>query len=169
VSIQESRLGEIEGSGVWLAASQITQRPPAEVFPFVATDHFQNHPTWEPAVTAITQTSPGPMSVGATAWLARTDRRRQVHGSMEVEVTGYQPASSSTVVSRFGPFTLPAQTTFAPVAPAGTRLQLVIDTHARPWGHGLLLPLLRGRFRKTMLRSLRVLKEQVEETASPTT
>jgi hypothetical protein len=154
------------GSCVRLAASQVIQRPPAEVFRFVATDHFQNHPKWDPAVTSITKTSPGPMGVGTTARLVRTDRGRQLQGSMEV--TEYQPVSSSTVVSRFGPFTLEARTTFAPVAPASTRLRLVIDAQARGV-MGLLLPLLRGTFRKTMGRSLRVIKEQVEATASPTT
>jgi hypothetical protein len=167
VSIQvlRSQLWEMGDSGVRLAPSQVIERPPAEVFRFVATDHFQNHPKWDPAVTSITKTSPGPMGVGSTARLVRTDRDRQVQGSMEV--TEYQPVSSSTVVSRFGPFTLQARTTFAPVALASTRLQLVIDTQA----HGAmgLLPLLRATFRTTMVRSLRVIKEQVEATASLTT
>src|SRR5215216_8204622 len=121
---------------------------------------------WDPAVTSITQTSPGPMGVGTTARLIRTDRGRQLQGSLEV--TEYQPVSSSTVVSRFGPFTLEARTTFAPVAPASTRLELVIDTHARGVIR-LLLPLMRGTFRKTMARSLRSIKEHVEATPSPTT
>jgi Polyketide cyclase / dehydrase and lipid transport len=122
----------------------------------VATDHFQNHPKWDPAVTSITQTSPEPMGLGTTARLVRTDRGRQLQGSMEV--TEYQPVSSSMVVSRFGPFTLRARTSFAPVAPASTRLRLVIDTQAR----GVMgLPLLRWTFRRTMVRSLRVIKEQM--------
>jgi Polyketide cyclase / dehydrase and lipid transport len=154
------------GSGVRLAASQVIERPPAEVFRFVATEHFQNHPMWDPAVTSITKTSPGPMGVGTTARLVRTDRGRQLQGSMEV--TEYEPVSSVTVVSRFGPFTLQARTTFAPVAPASTSLQLVIDTHARGV-MGLVLPLMKGTFRKTMARSLRMIKELVEATASPTT
>jgi hypothetical protein len=132
----------------------------------VATEHFQNHPMWDPAVTSITKTSPGPMGVGTTARLVRTDRGRQLQGSMEV--TEYEPVSSVTVVSRFGPFTLQARTTFAPVAPASTSLQLVIDTHPRGV-MGLVLPLMKGTFRKTMARSLRMIKELVEATASPTT
>jgi hypothetical protein len=109
---------------------------------------------------------PGADGVGTTARLVRTDRGRQLEGSMEV--TEYQPVSSSTVVSRFGPFTLQARTTFVPAAPASTRLQLLIDTHARGV-IGLLLPLMKGTFRETMLRSLRIIKEQVEATPSPTT
>jgi hypothetical protein len=151
---------------VRLSASQVIERPPTQVFRFVATEHFQNHPKWDPAVTSITQTSPGPMGVGTTARLVRTDRGRQLQGSMEV--TDYQPVSSFTEVSRFGPFTLHARATLAPVAPASTRLELMIDTHARGVIR-LLLPLMKGTFRKTMARSLRIIKQQVEATAPPTT
>ena len=132
----------------------------------MATDHFESHPKWDPAVTSITKTSPGPMGVGTTARLVRTDRGRRVEGSMEV--TEYQPISSFTEVSRFGPFTLHARATFEPVASASTRLELVIDTHARG-AIRLLLPLMRGTFRMTMARSLRIIKEEVEATALPTT
>jgi hypothetical protein len=154
------------GSGVRLTASQIIERPPAEVFQFVATDHFQNHPKWDPAVTSITKTSPGPMGVGTTARLVRTDRGRRVEGTMEI--TEYQPVSSFTEVSRFGPFTLHARAALAPVAAASTRLELVIDTRARG-PIRLLLPLMKGTFRKTMARSLHTIKKHVETTASPTT
>ncbi len=147
-----------------LSASQVIERSPAEVFRFVATDHFQNHPKWDPAVTAIIQTSPGPMGVGTTARLVRTDRGRRVEGTMEV--TEYEPARSFTAVSRFGPFRLHARATLEPVAPASTRLELVIDTHARG-AIRLLVPLMKGTFRKTMARSLRIIKEQVEATARP--
>jgi hypothetical protein len=151
---------------VRLAAFQVIERPPAEVFQFVATEHFQNHPKWDPAVTSITQTSPGPIGVGTTARLVRSDRGRRVEGTMEV--TEYEPVSRFTEVSRFGPFTLHARATLATVTPASTRLELVIDTHARG-PIQLLLPLMKGTFRKTMARSLRIIKEQVEATASPTT
>jgi hypothetical protein len=121
---------------------------------------------WDPAVTAITQTSPGPMGVGTTARLVRTDRGRRVEGTMEV--TEYESDRSFTEVSRFGPFTLHARATLAPVAAASTRLELVIDTHARG-AIRLLLPLMKGTFRKTMARSLRTIKDQLEATAPPTT
>jgi hypothetical protein len=166
VSIQASSLRRWGGSGVRLAVSQVIERPPAEVFRFVATEHFQNHPKWDPAVTAVTPTSPGPMGVGTTARLVRTDRGRRIEGSMEV--TEYEPVRSFTEVSRFGPFTLHARATFEPVAPASTRLQLAMDTHARG-AIRLLLPIMKGTFRKTMARSLRTIKQHVEATASPTT
>jgi hypothetical protein len=106
------------------------------------------------------------MGVGTTARLVRTDRARRTEGTMEV--TEYQPVSSFTEVSRFGPFTLHARATFEPVAPASTRLQLVIDTHGRG-AIRLLLPIMKGTFQKTMTRSLRTIKQHVEATAPPTT
>ena len=112
----------------------------------------------------ITKASPGPMGIGTTARLVRTDRGRQLHGSMEV--TKYEPVHSFTEVSRFGPFSLHARATLAPVAPASTRLELVIDTHARG-AIRLLLPLMKGTFGKTMARSLRIIKQHVEATPSP--
>jgi hypothetical protein len=106
------------------------------------------------------------MGVGTTARLVRTDRGRRVEGTMEV--TEYEPVRSFTEVSRFGPFTLHARATLAPVAPASTSLELVIDTRARG-AIRLLLPLMKGTFRKTMARSLHIIKQQLEATAPPTT
>jgi hypothetical protein len=50
---------EMEGSRVRLAASQVIDRPPTEVFRFVATDRFENHPKWDPVITSITKTPRG--------------------------------------------------------------------------------------------------------------
>jgi hypothetical protein len=136
------------------------------VFRFVATDHFQNHPTWDPAVTSITQTSPGPMGVGTTARLVRTDRGRRVDGTMEV--TEYQPVSSFTAVSRFGPFTL-AHSGEVGAGRAGQHQAGAGDRYPRRGPIRLLVPLMRGTFRKTMASSLRSIREQVEATAPPTT
>jgi hypothetical protein len=148
---------------VRLAASKVIDRPPAEVFG-----------SWPPNTSTTTphgiqrlphhQDLPGADGVGTTARLVRTDRGRQLHGSMEV--TKYEPVSSSTEVSRFGPFSLHAGATLAPVAPASTRLELVIDTHARG-AIRLLLPLMKETFGKTMARSLRIIKQHVEATPSP--
>jgi hypothetical protein len=160
-----SRLSRWETAECGSRHPRLFSVPQAEVFRFVAAEHFQNHPRWDPSVTSITQASPRPMEVGATARLVRTGRGRRIEGS--VKVTEYQPVTSSTVVSRFGPVMLRARTPFAPAAPASTRLQLVIDTHTRGV-MGLLLPLLRGRFRKTMVKSLRWIKEEAEAAASPT-
>ncbi len=142
-----------------LVAEGSISRPPAEVFRFVATDHFHNHPKWDPSVREIVPTTPGPMRVGSTARLVREDRGKRVEGVMEV--TEYEPDRSFTVVSRFGAFVLTARATLEPLDTGRTRLRLAIDTQAS----GLmrfLLPLFAGTFRKTMARSLQTIKEAVE-------
>ena len=42
---------------VRVRASEIINRPSADVFRFVATDHFENHPKWDPSIVEIEQTS----------------------------------------------------------------------------------------------------------------
>jgi hypothetical protein len=140
-------------------AAQVIDRPPGDVFRFVATDHFQNHPRWDPAVAEMTPASPGPMARGSTARLVRRDRGKTVEGTLMV--TEYEPVRVFGAVSQFGPFTLLQRAVFEPVPDGRTRLRLMIDTRAAGWMR-LLLPLLKRQFGKTMARSLLSIKEQVE-------
>ncbi len=41
-------------------------RPVAQVFQFVATEHFQNHPKWDPSITEIIPQSTSPIGVGSS-------------------------------------------------------------------------------------------------------
>ncbi len=135
-------------------------RPPEDVFRFVATDHFQNHPKWDPSITEMTPISPGPMGVGSTARLVRNDRGKRVEGT--VQVTEYEPDRTFAAVSRFGPFTLHQYASCEPLGSGSTRLHLRIDTDARG-PLRLMLPLMRAQFRKTMRTSLLTIKRCVEQ------
>ena len=142
-----------------LQAEETINRTPSEVFAFVARDHFQNHPRWDPSIVELVQTSPGSMGVGATARLVRQDGNRRSEGTMEV--TEYEPDRSFATVSRFGPFVLDTRCTCEPAGEGRTHLVLSIDTAA----HGfvrLLLPVMKRTFRRTMNRSLQTIKEAVE-------
>jgi len=133
---------------------------PSEVFRFVATDHFQNHPRWDPAVREMTPLAPGPMARGAVARLVRSDGGRTVHGV--VRVTEYEPDHDFAATAEFGPFRLDQRAHFSGNANGGTHLTLEIDNHARGPAR-LLLPLLRPRFTRTMRQSLRSIKRDVED------
>lgn len=137
--------------------------PPADVFRFVATDHFHNHPTWDPAVVELTPTSAGPMGRGSTARLVRSERGRRIEGT--VTVTGYEPDRTFAAVAEFGPFRLDQMATCTPAPDGGTRLALTIDTRASGPVR-LALPLMRRRLRRTMRESLRSIKRSVEAGAS---
>ena len=142
-----------------LEAAQVIDRPPEDVFRFVATDHFQNHPKWDPAIEQMTPTSPGPMAKGATARLVRRDRGRVMEGI--ITVTEYEPVRTFAAVSRFRPSRLRQRASLEPAPGGATRLHLAIDT-AATGPVQLLLPLLKPQFRKTMSTSLLAIKQHVE-------
>ncbi len=133
-------------------AERIVRHPPEQVFDFVATRHFENHPRWDPDLLEMRQTSPGPVGPGTTAHVVRRQGRRRVEGT--ATVTEYQPCRRAAWDVRFGAFALRQAVDLLPEQNgAATRLRLVIETRATgPFN--ILLPLLRGRFRSTMTRSL---------------
>jgi Polyketide cyclase / dehydrase and lipid transport len=138
---------------------QIINRRPADVFRFVATEHFTNHPKWDPNVVEMVPTSTGAMGIGSTARLARNDRGKRVEGS--AEVVEYQPDRLFGIVARFGPFIL-EQRAMCEARPEGkTLLHLSITTEASG-ALRLTLPFLKRRFRKTMTASLQSIKQHVE-------
>ncbi len=141
----------------------VVQRAPDLVFDFVATRHFENHPRWDPDVVEMTQQSPGPVGVGTTARVIRRQGRRRVEGT--AEVVDFQPTRRAAWDVRFGPFRLHQQAEFLPEAGgSATRLRLRISTTAQG-PVGLLVPLMRSRFRKTMSESLRRIAALVEESS----
>jgi hypothetical protein len=148
---------------VRLQAGEDIDAAPSDVFRFVATEHFDNHPRWDPAIVEMTQTSPGPMHRGVTARVVRDDGGRRTEGLLTV--MDYQPDSHFAAVVELGPFRLEQQVVCSPGEAGGTHLMLVIDTRARRPLH-LLLPLMRPRFEKTMRASLRSIKRLVERRQS---
>ena len=145
-------------------AETVVQRPPDSVFAFVATQHFQNHPKWDPDVVEMTQTSPGPVRVGTTARVIRRQGRRRAEGT--ATVVEYEPDRHAAWDVRFGAFRLDQRAQFIPEdGGAATRLRLSISTTARG-PMALLLPLLGGRFRETMTQSLRRITALLEQAPS---
>ena len=135
-----------------VSTERIVQRPPADVFRFVATDHFANHPKWDPDLLEMTPTTPGPIRVGSTARVVRRQGRRSVEGT--ATVTAYDPDRLAAFDVRFGPFELRQRAECFPEQHGrATRLRLTIDTRAKgPLKP--LVPLMRGQFRRTMEQSL---------------
>ena len=138
---------------------QVIHRPPADVFEFVATSHFANHPKWDPRVVEMIPTSAGPMTAGSTARIVRDERGKRIEGV--AEVVEYEPDHAFALIARFGPFTLHQRATLEERSDGGTQLHLAIDTEAKG-PMRLLLPLSKGQFRKTMAVSLERIKRHVE-------
>ncbi len=134
----------------------IIDRPVAQVFQFVATDHFQNHPKWDPAIMTIVPLSPSPIGVGSTAQVIRKQ------GPGTLEVTAFEPDRLLTTRSVIGPFILVMTCQLTAVDAAHTRLQLHAATEARG-PIRLITPLLKPVFTRTMRRSLATIKAMVEQ------
>jgi hypothetical protein len=147
-----------------IQAEEHINAPIAEVYRFIAVEHFANHPKWDPSISELTPTSPGPMRTGATARLVRVDGKKHMEGVLTV--TEYEPERLFAAVSRFGPFVLHQRAVCQPLPAGGTSIELTIDTRAAG-PMRLLLPLLRTRFRNTMAASLRTIKQYVERGTSP--
>jgi hypothetical protein len=135
-------------------------RPPDEVFAFVATRHFENHPRWDPELLEMRQTSPGPVGVGTTAHVVRRQGGRRVEGA--ATVTHYEPCRRAAWDVRFGAFAMHQAVDLLPEqGGAATRVRLSVETCATG-PIRFLLPLLRGRFRRTMTRSLAIIESLIE-------
>lgn len=148
-----------------ISAERVVPRPPADVFRFVATDHFANHPKWDPDVLEMRRTTPGPMGVGATARVVRRQGRRRVEGT--ATVTAYEPDRLAAFDVRFGSFHLRQRAECIPEEHgSATRLRLTIDTDARG-ALKVVVPLMRGRFRRTMEQSLTRIAEVIGDQGRP--
>jgi uncharacterized protein YndB with AHSA1/START domain len=144
----------------FVSVERVIARPPRAVFDFVATHYFQNHPKWDPGVLEMTQMSPGRVRTGTTARVVRRQGGGQVEGT--ATVTEYDPDRSAAWEVRFGPFILNQRAEFTPEqGGAATRLRLAIKTRASG-PMRLLVPLLRGRFRRTMEHSLATIANLIE-------
>ena len=144
-----------------VTVERIVQRPPAVVFDFVARHHFENHPRWDPDVLEMSQTSPGPVAVGTTARVVRRQGRGRAEGT--ATVVAFEPDRRAAWDVRFGPFRLDQRAELVPEQDgAATRLRLSIDTSAQG-PIRLIVPLLRGRFRKTMTQSVRSIAALLEQ------
>jgi Polyketide cyclase / dehydrase and lipid transport len=144
-----------------VTVERIVQRPPEVVFDFVARHHFENHPRWDPDLLEMSQTSAGPVGVGATARVVRRQGRGRVDGT--ATVVEYEPDRRAAWDVRFGPFQLQQRAELvSEQGGTATRLRLSIDTTAQG-PIRVIVPLLRGRFRKTMTHSLRTIAALLEQ------
>lgn len=146
-----------------IQVEEVIDAPSDQVFEFIAIQHFENHPKWDPSIQEMTATSPGPIRRGSTARFVRVDRKRRSEGVLTV--TEYEPDRLFGAVSQFGPFELRQRAVCEPLPGEATRLVLTIDTRAAG-AMGLLLPLFRRQFRATMTASLGTIKQHVESRRS---
>jgi uncharacterized protein YndB with AHSA1/START domain len=107
-----------------LEMSQVIERPPAEVFRFIAIDHVQNHPRWDPQME-LRQLTEGPIGVGTLIHRRHTHTGTPVEGTMEI--VEFVPDRAFGMVIHDGPTEMHSRMTFEPVGPHATRITGSLD------------------------------------------
>ena len=106
-----------------IQVSELIDRPPADVFRFIAEDHDRNHPRWDPKM-ALTRVTDGP--IGGTVI-----RRRHTHSGVPVEgtmeVVEFVPARVLGFVINDGSLEMSSRMTFTPEGPNRTRITGTLD------------------------------------------
>jgi carbon monoxide dehydrogenase subunit G len=136
-------------------------RPVQEVFAFLTP--FENIPRWESGILEASQTSPGPLAVGARGRDVRQFLGRRT--VTEYEVTACEAPTRFAVRSLSGPVSVRASYTLEPRG-EGTRLRSRAELRL-PGPVRLLAPLIRPIMQRRHANDLRSLRVLLERPASP--
>jgi len=123
-------------------------RSPDEVFDFIGTNLYQNHPRWEREVLEIRPLTPGPVRLGSRAVMVREDFGRR--SETEYEVVAFEPGRRVAV--RQPNAAMLFELEFA-LAPAANGTDFTVSVHIEPRGALRLLgPILGIQLRRTSHR-----------------
>jgi uncharacterized protein YndB with AHSA1/START domain len=137
-----------------LQLSQVIDRPPAEVFRFIATNHVQNHPRWDPKME-LEQLSEGPVGFGTVIRRRNTHSGAPVEGTMEV--VEFEPDHAFGMVINDGPLEMHSRMTFEPEGAHATRITATLDVTS------MAAPMDPGPIQQSMRR----MKELIESERTP--
>ena len=76
-------------------------KPVSEVYKFVFTDYFQNHPKWDPRVVSLKVDTTGPVGKGTKGHEVRKQGGRNTDYAFEI--VDFQPSRSMTFQAKGGP------------------------------------------------------------------
>lgn len=107
-----------------LRITQRIERPPADVFRFIATDHVRNHPRWDPKMN-LEQLTDGPMGVGTVIRRRHTHPGYPVEGTMEV--VEFEQDDVIGMVIRDGETEMRSRMTFEPEGDEATLITADLD------------------------------------------
>ncbi|NIO67847.1 MAG: hypothetical protein GTN71_01985, partial [Anaerolineae bacterium] len=139
--------------------SVVIDRPIDEVFEFVSNP--DNDSQWQSGVLESSQTSEGPMGVGATSREVRQFLGRRIEST--VEITEYEPNKKIGFKSTSGPIPFKATYIFEPVE-GGTELSAVGE--AEPGGFFKMAePIAMRMFEREMKGNFANLKDILEAQA----
>jgi uncharacterized protein YndB with AHSA1/START domain len=107
-----------------IEVSELIDRPPAEVFRFIAVDHVRNHPRWDPKME-LEQLTEGPIRVGTVIRRRHTHTGALVEGTMEI--IEFVPDRALGMVIHDSAVEMRSRLTFEREGRNGTRISGTLD------------------------------------------
>jgi len=135
------------------------RRPVEEVFDFVGTRYFENHPRWEREVIEVRRLTAGPIGVGSRGIMVRHEYGRTSESPLEV--TAFDPPRKIAFRHVGGPMVFEIAFGTAPVGPSSTDLGVRVQAELRG-RYKLLTPMLAFNLPRTGGKIMRRLVELIE-------
>lgn len=141
------------------SASVAVNKPASEVFKFVGTDYFANHPRWDSRVVNIQLETQGPVRLGIKGRETRKQGGRNM--TYDFEVTEFKPGSVIAFKAGGGPMQMTFTYNVKPVTEK--QAELAIEVNMKFGGvMGLFEPFMAGGIRKEFNAITGEIKRMVE-------
>jgi hypothetical protein len=131
-------------------------KSPEQVWDYIAVNYFENHPKFDPEVLEMIWRTKPPIAKGT-----KGSERRKFAGKMiflDFEVTDFKPSKLLAFKNISGPFYLERNYSIEPTS-SGTKVTFVFDMRPKNFIIGLVFPLLKGKFRKSVSDNIQNLKK----------
>ena len=135
------------------------RRPADDVFDFIGTHYFENHPRWEREVVEVRRLTGGPIGVGSRAVMVREEfgRRSEAH----LEITAFEPPRTIAFRHLGGPMVF--EIAFETASTGGSSADLSVHIRAELLGrYRLLTPAFALNLPRTGRRIMRRLVALIE-------
>jgi hypothetical protein len=131
-----------------------------QVFSYVATEFFDHHRLWDPAIVELTKLSEDPVGVGTRGREVRSFGGRQV---ADFKVTTFEPNSRFAFTNTSGGFWLDRAFIFEAQTAPSTRVTFTFVMRPRQFPLTLLAPLLRGTIERQVRTNVARLERLLDE------
>ena len=139
--------------------SKQVDRPPADVWRYIAEHHLENHPKWDPAITKLEQEGSGPLGVGAQLHMVRKDMGREI--PMEMEFTAWDPNHKMAFEVDAKQMHMNAHMALVAQGDDATQLTIAVDAEGKGFAKAMM-PMMGGRMKKQITASLDHIKDALE-------
>ncbi|HET7482366.1 MAG TPA: SRPBCC family protein [Actinomycetota bacterium] len=134
-------------------------RPAHDVWDYIATNHVQNHPRWDPAIVKLEQKDSGPLGEGSRLEMVRKDSGPAM--TMDVRMVEWDVDRKMAFEADAKQLNMTANMALEAVNPTTTTLNVTVDVE----GKGVLkvmMPVMGGRMKKQIAAGLVRIKQALE-------